>query len=64
MDSLSGNDQPLIPIREVADELGVSISTLRRWDREGILRPIRLTPGSPRRYRRSDVDALAAQASA
>lgn len=48
----------LLPIGETADILKVSFSTLRRWDRTGHLKPVRLHPRSPRRYRRADVDAL------
>lgn len=57
------HDDALIPIGETAKVLGVSIPTLRRWDREGHLRSVRLAPGSPRRYRRSDIDALVEAAS-
>jgi putative resolvase len=39
-----------LSISEAAEELGVSPSTLRRWEREGkITSPIR-TPGNVRRY--------------
>lgn len=40
----------LIPICELAAAIGVSIGTLRRWDREGVLKPQARTPGSHRRY--------------
>ena len=36
-------NQILLPIRDVATELGISSSTLRRWEREGVL------PFRPRR---------------
>lgn len=36
-------NQILLPIRDVATELGISSSTLRRWEREGVL------PFQPRR---------------
>jgi putative resolvase len=39
----------LVTIREAARALGVSISTLRRWEREGKLVPEH-TPGGHRRY--------------
>lgn len=39
----------LLDIREAAIELGVSINTLRRWDKEGRLVPQR-TLGGHRRY--------------
>jgi DNA-binding transcriptional MerR regulator len=45
----------LISIGEAADILGLSVTTLRRWDEAGIgPRPIRSSTGQ-RRYRRSDV---------
>ncbi|QKW15449.1 MerR family transcriptional regulator [Verrucosispora sp. NA02020] len=44
---------------EVARELRVSPSTVRRWEETGILKPSRRLPGSGhRRYSRSSVDAL------
>ncbi len=55
--SRSDTDE-LLSIRDTANLLSVSFSTLRRWDRIGHLTPIRLHPGGPRRYRRSDVEAL------
>lgn len=50
--------EEFLTIGETAETLKVSFSTLRRWDRIGHLTPIRLHPGSPRRYRRADVAAL------
>jgi excisionase family DNA binding protein len=45
----------LLPIGEAARVLGVSVPTLRAWDRSGRLRALRL-PGSNRRaYRESEV---------
>ncbi len=45
----------LIPIGEAARLLGVSVPTLRVWDRSGRLRALRL-PGSERRaYREGDL---------
>lgn len=43
-----------VSIREAAKAVGVAISTLRRWEREGKITSIR-TLGGHRRY---DVDAL------
>lgn len=40
----------LISISEAAKYLGVSISTLRRWEAEGHLLPEKRTPGGQRRY--------------
>lgn len=52
--------QPTLTIGEAARYLSVSIDTLRRWDRDGRLRAERLTPTSPRRYRREDLDKMRA----
>lgn len=51
-------DADIIGIREAAEILDVTLGTMRRWDRVGYLRPIRLSPTSPRRYRRADIEAL------
>ncbi len=42
----------LCSIGELASYLGVAVSTLRRWDREGRLPPVGRTPGGHRRYDR------------
>jgi excisionase family DNA binding protein len=44
----------LITIREASDLLGVSIKTLRRWEKQGKISPIR-TYGGHRRFRREDL---------
>jgi excisionase family DNA binding protein len=49
----------LISIGEAAKRLGVSISTLRRWEQTGKLASVR-APGGHRRYRLSDIDPTAA----
>ncbi len=48
----------LLSIGEVTKILDVSIDTLRRWDKRGILNSIRLTPTSPRKYLKEDVYTL------
>jgi len=47
----------LIGIKEAAVRLGVSISTLRHWDKIGRLPALR-TPGGHRRYRLCDLERL------
>ena len=42
---------------EAAKLLGVHPSTLRRWDKTGILRPSIRTPTGERRYTDADLDA-------
>lgn len=48
----------LIPIGEAARILGVSVPTLRRWEREGKI-AARRTLGGQRRYSHATVQALA-----
>lgn len=43
------NFEQLIPIGKAAEQLGVSIDTLRRWDRKGVFPAVR-TPGKHRYY--------------
>ena len=42
---------------EAARMLGVHPSTLRRWDKTGILRPSYRTPTGERRYTEADIEA-------
>ena len=49
--------QNLYTIQEVSSILGVSTKTLRRWEENGIIKPIR-TAGNQRRYRLEDVSKL------
>lgn len=49
-----GDEYMLLKIGEAAEYLGVVISTLRRWEYEGKIKPIR-TVGNQRRY---DTDIL------
>ncbi len=49
------NSERLVPIGEAARLLGVSVPTLRVWDRAGRLRALRM-PGSGRRvYPQADI---------
>jgi excisionase family DNA binding protein len=48
----------LLSSGEAALLLGVSKDTLRRWEKAGRIRSLRL-PNQHRRYRRSDLEALA-----
>jgi len=45
----------------VAAELGCSPQTVRRFSDAGVLRAFRLTPKSPRRFHREDVERLLAR---
>jgi predicted site-specific integrase-resolvase len=44
----------LLKISEVSKKLGVTIESLREWEREGFIKPIR-TPGGHRRYSEEDI---------
>lgn len=46
----------LLTISQTAAQLGISIDTLRRWDRSGRLASIRGGPRGHRHYRQSDID--------
>jgi excisionase family DNA binding protein len=42
---------------QAAARMGVSVSTIQRWDREGILRPAFRTALNQRRYTVEQIDA-------
>lgn len=50
-------NEKMLTIVEVAAELNVSLSTLRRWDKKGWLKSIRL-PSNQRRYRIEDIEKI------
>lgn len=51
------NMENLINMEEASRYLNVSKETLRRWDREGKLKPLK-TPGGHRRYKLSDLEQM------
>lgn len=60
-DAQSSQASDLLPIGEAARILGVSVETMRRWDREGKIPSVR-TLGGQRRFRRDVVEGLAGNA--
>lgn len=56
-DSNGYSGQVALPIGEVARLLGVSVSTVRNWERANKIASFR-TPGGQRRFRLEDVEAL------
>ena len=47
--------EKLLNLKKASQYLNVHKDTLRRWDREGKLTPLK-TPGGHRRYKLSDLD--------
>jgi len=47
--------ETMVTIRQVADFLHVSISTVRRWSDSGMLKSYRVGPRGDRRYQLDDV---------
>lgn len=58
-DEHTHSDEPVeyVSIGEAARICGVSVGTVRNWERAGQVTSVR-TPSNHRRYRRSDVEAL------
>jgi excisionase family DNA binding protein len=48
----------LLTIREASALLNVHHSTLRRWDKAGLLQPLRIGPARHRRYTQAQIDRL------
>lgn len=57
MSSNHAEQQHHLSAGEAARHLGVSIETLRIWERKGLISPQR-TLGGHRRYSRDEIDAL------
>lgn len=55
-------DTLLAPLK-VRRVFGIGATTLREWDASGVLKAVQRTRGGHRRYRESDVSALAAELS-
>lgn len=55
------NQTKLIPIGKAAQLIGVSIATLRRWDKNGKLPSLRPMPTGNRYYRREEIESFLGQ---
>lgn len=47
----------IMSIAEAANYLGVSIDSIRRWEKKGYIKSFR-TPGNHRRYNKEDLDKI------
>jgi excisionase family DNA binding protein len=52
------NKSMLLSIAEVAKRLSVHPETLRRWDRQGILKAVRINDRGDRRYSEESIEAF------
>ena len=50
--------QKLLKIRQAAEVLNVHVETLRRWDRSGKLKAIRVNDRGDRRYKSEDLEKM------
>lgn len=51
-------NKEFLSIREVAEFFGVHQETLRRWDREGKLKSVRIGERGHRKYKKEDIEKL------
>lgn len=54
----SDDTKKLLNINQVAEIFGVHPDTLRRWDREGKLKSIRIGKRGHRKYSKTDIEKL------
>jgi predicted site-specific integrase-resolvase len=47
----------LLSAQQIKELFGIHRNTLLKWEKEGLLQPVK-TPGGRRRYRRSDIEGL------
>lgn len=54
---MSDKEQPkeYLRVSEASKLLGVHANTLRNWDKQGLLKPVRVGPRNERRYKREDI---------
>lgn len=52
----------LLTIQQVAEVLNVHTETLRRWDKSGRLKAVRLGPRGDRRYNKANIEKLLKEA--
>lgn len=57
---MSDKEKPkeYLRVSEASKLLGVHANTLRNWDTQNILKPVRIGPRKERRYKREDVIKL------
>lgn len=57
---MSNKDEPkeYLRVGEASKLLGVHANTLRNWDKQGLLKPVRVGVRRERRYKREDIIKL------
>jgi excisionase family DNA binding protein len=53
--NIEDNGSSMLTTKEVANELGLHVNTVRRWSDLGILNPWRVGPRGDRKYKRDDI---------
>ena len=51
---------PLLTLKQAREILNVHSNTLRKWDKNGILKAVRFGQRGDRRYRKEDIEKLIA----
>ena len=51
-------DHDLVTLRELASYFSVSTMTIKRWERKGKIKPLRINSRGDRRYLRSEIERL------
>lgn len=51
-------NKKLLTLQQACYFLSISPSTIKRWEQDGIVNPIRMTPKSPRRYDKDEIMKL------
>ena len=58
LDKFMEDRKEVLTLADVSEMLGVSKKTLRVWDKQGLLKSVRVGKRNDRRYKRSDVNTF------
>lgn len=54
---MSLEEKAFLTAQEFADKIGVHVQTIRKWDKNAVLKPHHTTPGGHRLYSQEQVEA-------